>query len=136
MHAVPSLSGANGLRDLELTGVSADSRAVAPGELFVALPGTRNDGRAFIAQAVARGAAAVLSVPGTVWPEGVPQRPLVMDPEPRRALARLAAAFAGRQPATVVAVTGTNGKTSTGGIPAPDLGGRGPAARRVSARWA
>ena len=113
MCAVPTLSGAEGLQDLTLTGVTADSRTVAPGELFVALPGARADGRTFIAQAVARGAAAVLSVPGTVWPDGVPRRPLVMDQEPRRALARLAAVFAGRQPATIVAVTGTNGKTST-----------------------
>ena len=113
MHVVPTLSGASALGGLDLTGVTADSRAVQPGQLFVALPGAKADGRAFIPQAVARGAAAVLSVPGTVWPDGVPQRPLILDAEPRRALARLAALFAGRQPATVVAVTGTNGKTST-----------------------
>ena len=95
------------------TGVTADSREVAPGFLFAALPGSAQDGRAFIAQAVERGAAAVLAPTGTVWPAGVPLRPLIEDPEPRRRLAQLAAELAGPQPATVVAVTGTNGKTST-----------------------
>ncbi|MDE2581242.1 MAG: UDP-N-acetylmuramoyl-L-alanyl-D-glutamate--2,6-diaminopimelate ligase, partial [Rhodospirillales bacterium] len=50
---------------LDLAGVTADSRVVAPGFLFAALPGARADGRAFIAEAVARGAAAVLAPPGT-----------------------------------------------------------------------
>lgn len=97
----------------EITGLTADSRAVRAGMLFAALPGAREDGRAFIAEAVARGAAAVLAPEGTAWPEGVPPRPLVRDADPRRALALMAAAFHGAQPATVVAVTGTNGKTST-----------------------
>ncbi|GAA0599907.1 UDP-N-acetylmuramoyl-L-alanyl-D-glutamate--2,6-diaminopimelate ligase [Craurococcus roseus] len=96
-----------------ILGLTADSRAVRPGFLFAALPGARADGRAFIAEAVARGAAAVLAPEGTAWPEGVPQRPLLLSADPRRALARMAAAFAGAQPETVVAVTGTNGKTST-----------------------
>ncbi len=96
-----------------MTGITADSRLVRPGMVYAALPGTRADGRAFIGDAVARGAAAVLAGPGTAWPEGVPMRPLIVDAEPRRALARLAALHAGPQPRTVVAVTGTNGKTST-----------------------
>ncbi len=96
-----------------LAGITADSRAVTPGMLYAALPGARVDGRAFIADAVGRGAVAVLAPSGTVWPEGVPARPLLLAPEPRQALARLAAAQAGAQPETVVAVTGTNGKTST-----------------------
>jgi UDP-N-acetylmuramoyl-L-alanyl-D-glutamate--2,6-diaminopimelate ligase len=94
-------------------GITADSRQVAPGFLFAALPGARMDGSQFIAEAVARGAAAVLAPTGTTWPPGVPPRPLIEDIEPRRRLAHLAAAFAGPQPATVAAVTGTNGKTST-----------------------
>ncbi len=98
---------------LDLAGITADSRRVRPGFLFAALPGTRADGRAFIAEAVARGAAAVLAPAGTVWPEGVPARPVLESAEPRRSLAHLAAAFAGPQPHTVAAVTGTNGKTST-----------------------
>ena len=67
----------------------------------------------FIADAVSRGAVAVLAPEGTVWPPGVPPRPLLEDPEPRRRLAQLAAGLAGSQPRVVVAVTGTNGKTST-----------------------
>jgi UDP-N-acetylmuramoyl-L-alanyl-D-glutamate--2,6-diaminopimelate ligase len=98
---------------LDVAGITADSREVVPGDLFAALPGSRADGRAFIADAVARGAVAVLAPPGTAWPSGVPPRPLLLDPEPRRRLAQMAAALAGPQPATVVAVTGTNGKTST-----------------------
>jgi len=98
---------------LEVAGITADSREVVPGDLFAALPGSRADGRAFIADAVARGAVAVLAPQGTQWPQGVPLRPLLLDPEPRRRLAQMAAALAGPQPETVVAVTGTNGKTST-----------------------
>ncbi len=107
------IAGPQGSGEVEITGVTADSRLVAPGFLFAALPGTRTDGSRFIADAVARGAAAVLAPNGTVWPPGVPPRPLIQDAEPRRILARLAALHAGRQPETVVAVTGTNGKTST-----------------------
>jgi UDP-N-acetylmuramoyl-L-alanyl-D-glutamate--2,6-diaminopimelate ligase len=101
------------LMGMEFLGVTADSRAVRPGFLFAALPGAKADGREFIADAVARGAAAVLAPEGTVWPPGVPARPLVTDAAPRRRLARLAAEFAGPMPAHIAAVTGTNGKTST-----------------------
>ncbi len=106
---------------MAVAGITADSRAVAPGFVFAALPsvskhgghkGAAIDGRDFIADAVARGACAVLSSPGTVWPPGVPPRPLIEDPEPRRRLALIAAELAGPQPARTVAITGTNGKTS------------------------
>ena len=93
--------------------VTADSRLATEGALFVAIPGARADGRRFIGDAVGRGATAVLAPPGTPWPPGVPPRPLIEDSEPRRRLAQIAAVLAGAQPATVVAVTGTNGKTST-----------------------
>jgi UDP-N-acetylmuramoyl-L-alanyl-D-glutamate--2,6-diaminopimelate ligase len=98
---------------LDIAGVTADSRHVVPGDLFAALLGSRADGRSFIADAVARGAVAILAAPGTPWPPGVPPRPFIFDPEPRRCLARIAAVLAGPQPEMVVAVTGTNGKTST-----------------------
>ncbi|HET7880290.1 MAG TPA: UDP-N-acetylmuramoyl-L-alanyl-D-glutamate--2,6-diaminopimelate ligase [Acetobacteraceae bacterium] len=101
------------LAGLEIAGITADSRQVAPGYLFAALPGSHADGRSFIADAVARGAVAVLAPEGTTWPPGVPPRPLLEDPEPRRRLAQMAAGLAGAQPRVVVAVTGTNGKTST-----------------------
>jgi UDP-N-acetylmuramoyl-L-alanyl-D-glutamate--2,6-diaminopimelate ligase len=122
----------NCLSSLAVSGLTADSRAVLPGHLFVALPGASADGRRFIADAVERGAAAVLAPEGTVWPPDVPPRPLITHPRPRLALARLAAAHAGVQPKTLVAVTGTNGKTSTvdflrqlwtlHGVPAASLG--------------
>jgi UDP-N-acetylmuramoyl-L-alanyl-D-glutamate--2,6-diaminopimelate ligase len=98
---------------LDIAGITADSRHVVPGDLFAALPGSLADGRTFIADAVARGAVAVLAPPGTQWPAGVPPRPIIFDPQPRRCLAQIAAVLAGPQPEVVVAVTGTNGKTST-----------------------
>ncbi len=98
---------------LDIAGITADSRHVVPGDLFAALPGLRADGRAFIADAVARGAVAILAPLGTEWPPGVPPRPIILDQEPRQCLAQIAAVLAGPQPETVVAVTGTNGKTST-----------------------
>ncbi len=99
---------------MEVTGLTADSRKVGPGSLFAALPGAKLDGRAFIAQAVSAGAVAVLAPAGTTLPAGCTEAVLLTDPEPRLAFARMAAAFHDfRQPAVAVAVTGTNGKTST-----------------------
>ncbi|MCW2246510.1 UDP-N-acetylmuramoyl-L-alanyl-D-glutamate--2,6-diaminopimelate ligase [Azospirillum fermentarium] len=101
-------------RDVDVTGLTADSRRVGQGSLFAALPGAKLDGRAFIPQAVAAGAAAVLAPEGTALPAGCGDAVLITDPEPRLAFARMAAAFHDfRQPAVTVAVTGTNGKTST-----------------------
>ena len=97
----------------DVTGLTADSRQVRPGMLYAALPGARADGRAYIPQAVANGAAAVLAPEGTVWPEGTPERPLYQVPDPRSTLAHLAAERAGPFPPAIVAITGTNGKTST-----------------------
>ncbi len=96
-----------------VTGITADSRAVQPGYLFAALPGARADGRDFIADAVARGAVAVLAPLDTVWPPGVPPRRLLLAQAPRVKLAELAVEWAGKPPERLVAVTGTNGKTST-----------------------
>ncbi|NHN89368.1 UDP-N-acetylmuramoyl-L-alanyl-D-glutamate--2,6-diaminopimelate ligase [Acetobacter conturbans] len=99
------------LGDPEITAITADSRAVQPGSLFVALPGTQQDGRAFIPGAIAAGAAAILVPEGTGPLEnGVP---VAITATPRRSLALLAATLAGPQPEHIVAVTGTNGKTST-----------------------
>ncbi len=95
--------------DPMITGVTADSRKVAPGSLFVALPGTAADGRAFIPQALSQGAAAVLAPSDT----DVGLAPLlVTSGDVRRAYAIAARSFYGVQPAVCVAVTGTNGKTS------------------------
>src|SRR5215470_15964392 len=96
---------------LAVTGISADSRAVKPGFLFAAVRGTKSDGLAFLPQAVAQGAVAVLaeSEPSAPLPDHVA---LVSVPDVRRALALAAAKFYPRQPATIAAVTGTSGKTS------------------------
>ncbi|WP_309646002.1 UDP-N-acetylmuramoyl-L-alanyl-D-glutamate--2,6-diaminopimelate ligase [Phenylobacterium sp.] len=94
--------------DPVIEGVTADSRKVRPGYLFAALPGSTVDGREFAAKAVAAGAAAVISgeeISGL----GVP---VIVTPDPRRAYALAARAFWDAQPPVVVAVTGTNGKTS------------------------
>lgn len=92
-----------------ITGVTADSRKVAPGSLFVALPGSAADGRAFIPQALSQGAAAVLAPSDT--DAGLAPL-LVTSGDVRRAYAIAARSFYGAQPKTCVAVTGTNGKTS------------------------
>lgn len=94
-----------------ITGLTADSRKVGPGMLFAALPGAKMDGRAFIADALSRGAAAILAPQDTDADTGAV--PLVTAADPRQAFALAAAAFYGRQPETMAAVTGTNGKTST-----------------------
>jgi UDP-N-acetylmuramoyl-L-alanyl-D-glutamate--2,6-diaminopimelate ligase len=93
--------------DPTIAGVTADSRKVKPGFLFAALPGAKADGAAFAGQAVQAGAAAVIAQSALDAPV-----PVIVTPDPRRAYALAAAAFWGAQPATVVAVTGTNGKTS------------------------
>ncbi len=98
---------------LDLTGISADSRMIRPGMVFAALPGTRTDGMGHLADALRRGASAVLAPAGATWPDGLPRVPMLTDRQPRRALARIAAIFAAAQPARIVAITGTNGKTST-----------------------
>jgi UDP-N-acetylmuramoyl-L-alanyl-D-glutamate--2,6-diaminopimelate ligase len=95
--------------DPEIAGVTADSRAVRPGYLFAALPGFRTDGKDFVGQAAAAGAVAALAS-GPV--EGSPI-PVIEVADPRRLFALAARAFYGAQPATIVAATGTNGKTST-----------------------
>jgi UDP-N-acetylmuramoyl-L-alanyl-D-glutamate--2,6-diaminopimelate ligase len=94
---------------LELMGIASDSRKVKPGDLFVAVPGTKADGLAFVPQALANGASAVLAGRAAEVPPNVAA---VVVPNVRRALALCAAAFFPRQPGTIAAVTGTSGKTS------------------------
>lgn len=98
---------------LTFTGLSCDSRRITTGDLFVALPGTQTDGRKFIEDAVTNGAAAVLGPPGTRVPKTCRAVPVIETENPRRRYAKLAARFFASQPETVVAITGTNGKTST-----------------------
>jgi UDP-N-acetylmuramoyl-L-alanyl-D-glutamate--2,6-diaminopimelate ligase len=104
-----------GLNDPEIVDLTADSRQVQPGFLFAALPGTRQDGRRFAADAIARGAVAILTdEPAALAlpPEERDRVCIVCDANPRHRLALMAARFHGRQPRTIAAVTGTNGKTS------------------------
>lgn len=99
-----------GWGDIDIRGLTADSRAVEPGYLFAAILGEANDGGSFIPEALARGAAALLASPDvTIEGTGLP---ILRDRNVRRGLALMAARFHPRQPDTVVAVTGTNGKTS------------------------
>ena len=93
--------------------VCTDSRLAEGGELFVCLTGDRFDGHAFAAQAVERGAVAVVAsrpVDLPLGPSGA--TPLLMVPDTLDALGRLAGAWRARTEATVVAVTGSSGKTS------------------------
>jgi UDP-N-acetylmuramoyl-L-alanyl-D-glutamate--2,6-diaminopimelate ligase len=99
-------------RDHDVTGLTCDSRQVRPGDCFVAVPGEREDGSRYIADAIARGAAAIVAErrPDTSFTV-----PFLLVPDVREAAARLAAAFF-RQPSErldVVGVTGTKGKTTT-----------------------
>jgi UDP-N-acetylmuramoyl-L-alanyl-D-glutamate--2,6-diaminopimelate ligase len=97
--------------DLDVRGLSADSRTVKAGDLFVAVSGTKDDGARFVAPAVAAGAVAVMAerVPPVPLPDGVA---FVRVRDARRALALAAARFFLHQPDVIAAVTGTSGKTS------------------------
>jgi UDP-N-acetylmuramoyl-L-alanyl-D-glutamate--2,6-diaminopimelate ligase len=118
---VPSLTLLDALPDktvlgpipATVSGVAYDSRAVKPGDLFVAVPGLRQDGRRYVEAALARGAAAVvLERPDLLEGKAIPR---VLVPSSREALARLADAYFGHPSGelTVVGITGTNGKTTT-----------------------
>jgi UDP-N-acetylmuramoyl-L-alanyl-D-glutamate--2,6-diaminopimelate ligase len=96
--------------DTEIAGLSSDSRAIQPGMLFFALAGAKADGAAFAADAASRGALAVVMAKGRA--NGALSVPAVEVDDPRRALALAAAKFYAAQPKTMVAVTGTSGKTS------------------------
>ena len=96
--------------DTEIAGLSSDSRAIRPGMLFFALAGAKADGASFAADAATRGAIAVVAAKGRT--NGALSVPVIEVDDPRRALALAAARFYGAQPQTMVAVTGTSGKTS------------------------
>jgi len=96
--------------DIAVDGVSTDTRAIAKGALFVALAGERFDAHDFLNQAVAGGAAALLVSDAGKVPEGVSA--VVVD-DTRLALGRLAAAWRAGFSLPVIAVTGSNGKTTT-----------------------
>ena len=98
--------------DVNITGITADSRDIKKGFLFAAIPGTQQDGRLYIKDALAQGAAAILAPAGTdasLLPSHVS---LVTAKDMRLAVSAIAARFYPRQPDTIAAVTGTSGKTS------------------------
>lgn len=95
--------------DLEVSGLCSDSRKVKAGDVFAALSGTLSDGRTFVDQAVKAGAIAILAEEGLVDP-GIP---VVVVDNARAALSKAASRFYPRQPGTIIAITGTNGKSST-----------------------
>lgn len=92
---------------LEISGLSSDSRKIAPGMAFVAVAGTKVDGAGFVSDAAAKGAAVAVAshaVDASI--------PVLVVSEPRRFLSIGASRLYGKQPETMVAVTGTAGKTS------------------------
>ncbi|MGR3520196.1 MAG: Mur ligase family protein, partial [Roseovarius sp.] len=107
---------AQGGRQARVTGLATDSRAVEDGALFAALPGAHTHGARFIATALDRGAGAILTdaagarlASGAIADSGAA---LVIAEDPRQTLAYAAALWFCAQPEVMVAVTGTNGKTS------------------------
>ncbi|HEY8594009.1 MAG TPA: UDP-N-acetylmuramoyl-L-alanyl-D-glutamate--2,6-diaminopimelate ligase [Devosiaceae bacterium] len=94
---------------LSVTGVCADSRAVRRGDAFFALPGVHVHGNRFVDDAVARGAAMLVT---DTRPDKDPGVPVIVVPDVRAAFAKAAARSVGALPSTLVGVTGTNGKTS------------------------
>lgn len=100
---------AEGLADEAVTGFAIDHRKVAPGTVFGAFPGVKFNGEDFIPAAIEAGAVAIVARP-EARVEGAIH---IADVIPRRAFACLAAGFFSPVPGTIVAVTGTNGKTST-----------------------
>ncbi|MEA2557850.1 MAG: UDP-N-acetylmuramoyl-tripeptide--D-alanyl-D-alanine ligase [Actinomycetota bacterium] len=104
--------------DVEVEAVTTDSRSVSPGVLFIALPGERTDGARFVPEAVAAGACGVVVADGTDV-----DGPAVFVRSPGEALMRLAADERSRMDATVVGITGANGKTSTKDLTAASLAG-------------
>ena len=130
---------ARGGREAAITGLSVDSRKVRPGHLFAALPGSRLHGAEFIQYALRMGAGAILTDPegARIAHDPIVEHDpaLVVTEDPRAALAWAAALFYGRQPEVMVAVTGTNGKTSVAsftrqiwsllGLPAVNIGTTG-----------
>ncbi|WP_026941000.1 UDP-N-acetylmuramoyl-L-alanyl-D-glutamate--2,6-diaminopimelate ligase [Hellea balneolensis] len=94
--------------DAPVTGLTCDSREVKPGYVFAALPGTVTDGRKYIESALENGAEAILSTGALELPV-----PYLKSSEPRLSYAQMAAKLYAGQPQTLVAMTGTNGKSST-----------------------
>ena len=113
--ALPSLLASSSTADPEITGLTADSRRVQPGNLFVAVRGEAADGHRFIPAALSAGAAAVVVEAPSAGPN---QGPFLIVPDSREALAWLAAAWHGfpARHLVMLGVTGTDGKTTTASL--------------------
>ena len=112
-----------------LTGVSTDSRTVAPGELFVAIEGERLDGHRFVGRALGAGAAAAVV---RRWPlEVATDRPVIVVDDTVAAYGQVASWWVGQMPARIVTVTGSNGKTTVKEMIAHLLDGLGPTVRSL-----
>lgn len=109
LGALLRLAGLAGESDQAVTGFAIDHRKVAPGTVFGAFQGASVNGEDFIAAAIEAGAVAIVARPEAIVTGALH----IADSNPRRAFARLAAGFFAPYPGTIVAVTGTNGKTST-----------------------
>jgi UDP-N-acetylmuramoyl-L-alanyl-D-glutamate--2,6-diaminopimelate ligase len=108
----PQSDASIGVMIRDFSGLTSDSRKVAPGYLFAALTGARTDGARFLKDAVTRGATAILGAPEVAQQAAALGVRFIPADNPRAALAHFAAAFYGRQPDVVAAVTGTKGKSS------------------------
>lgn len=110
-----------------VTGVTIDSREVVEGSLFVALPGTKVDGHAYVERALRDGAvAAIVADDAAPLPPDLAHKALIRTADPRRALADLAAWHRLRLTCPVIAITGSNGKSSTREMVAALLSPLGP----------
>jgi UDP-N-acetylmuramoyl-tripeptide--D-alanyl-D-alanine ligase len=102
------------LSGIAISGAAIDSRTVKRGDLFFALPGVRRDGHDFLSEAFRRGAcAAVVERKASLLPESVRSRPLLRVADAEEALVRLARSYRATLSVLAVAVTGSNGKTTT-----------------------
>ncbi|WP_424214186.1 UDP-N-acetylmuramoyl-L-alanyl-D-glutamate--2,6-diaminopimelate ligase [Streptomyces sp. BI20] len=121
---VPAPEGAE---TVEVTGITHDSRAVRPGDVYAALPGARAHGAAFAAQAAALGAAAILTDPVGAERAAETGLPLLVVPDPRGRMGELAAEIHGRPGDALlqIGITGTSGKTTTAYLVEGGLRGAG-----------
>ncbi|MCC6982437.1 MAG: UDP-N-acetylmuramoyl-L-alanyl-D-glutamate--2,6-diaminopimelate ligase [Bauldia sp.] len=140
--SVAEISTPQGAENIDVSGLTADSRTVGKGFVFAALRGASADGTEYVPKAIEKGAAAILAASDADLPPGMTV-PILRTLDPRRGLALLAARFYPRQPEKVVAVTGTSGKTSVSvfvrqifeaaGFDAASLGTIGVVTRRGAA---